>query len=129
MPGLALRCVFEWALEPHSLWLGVQGTFYFFLGWSIMGRVEVCAFDSKWVPPVGGAPSRHTSTGGAADGVHKHRLGDSGGAGVEWCGNTASRAELAIGPPVEQGSGAWPGPIGDADSSGDWPSGARAQDA
>jgi hypothetical protein len=26
-------------------------------------------FDSKWVPPVGGAPSRHTGTGGAADGV------------------------------------------------------------
>jgi hypothetical protein len=23
------------------------------------------AFDSKWVPPVGGAPSRHTGTGGA----------------------------------------------------------------
>jgi hypothetical protein len=38
------------------------------------------------------------------------------------CGNTASRAELAIGPPVEQGSGAWAGPIGDADSRGDWPS-------
>jgi hypothetical protein len=26
------------------------------------------AFDSRWVPPVGGAPSRHTGTGGAADG-------------------------------------------------------------
>jgi hypothetical protein len=23
------------------------------------------SFDSKWVPPVGGAPSRHTGTGGA----------------------------------------------------------------
>jgi hypothetical protein len=48
---------------------------------------------------------------------------------VRICGNTASRAELAIGPPVEQGSGAWAGPIGGADSSGDWPSGGRAQDA
>jgi hypothetical protein len=38
MPGLALRYVLEWALEPHSLWLGVHGTLYFFLGWSIMGR-------------------------------------------------------------------------------------------
>jgi hypothetical protein len=37
--------------------------------------------------------------------------------------NTASRVELAIGPPVEQGSGAWAVPIGGADSSGDWPSG------
>jgi hypothetical protein len=26
-------------------------------------------FDSRWVPPVGGAPSRHTGTGGAAAGV------------------------------------------------------------
>jgi hypothetical protein len=31
-----------------------------------------------WVPPVGGAPSRHTGTGGAADGVHEQRLRDSG---------------------------------------------------
>jgi hypothetical protein len=30
---------------------------------------------------------------------------------------------------MQQGSGAWAGPIGDADSRGDWPSGARAQDA
>jgi hypothetical protein len=29
--------------------------------------------DSRWVPPVGGAPSRHTGTGGAADGVHGTR--------------------------------------------------------
>jgi hypothetical protein len=36
------------------------------------------AFDSKWVPPVGGAPSRHTGTGGAADGVHGQYLSDSG---------------------------------------------------
>jgi hypothetical protein len=36
------------------------------------------AFDSKWVPPVGDAPSRHTGTGGAADGVHEQRLRDSG---------------------------------------------------
>jgi hypothetical protein len=36
------------------------------------------AFDSRWVPPVGGAPSRHTGTGGAADGVHDHYLRDSG---------------------------------------------------
>jgi hypothetical protein len=35
-------------------------------------------FDSKWVPaPVGGAPSRHTGTGGAADGVHAQCLRDS----------------------------------------------------
>jgi hypothetical protein len=33
----------------------------------------------KRVPPVGGAPSRHTGTGGAADGVHdQYRLRDSG---------------------------------------------------
>ena len=25
IPGLALRLVSEWALEPHSLWLGVPG--------------------------------------------------------------------------------------------------------
>jgi hypothetical protein len=37
------------------------------------------AFDSKWVPPVGGAPSRHTGTGGAADGVHEDNLRESGG--------------------------------------------------
>jgi hypothetical protein len=36
------------------------------------------AFDSKWVPPVGGAPSRHIGTGGAADGVHDQCLRDSG---------------------------------------------------
>jgi hypothetical protein len=36
------------------------------------------AFDSKWVPPAGGAPSRHTGTGGAADGVHGQYLRDSG---------------------------------------------------
>jgi hypothetical protein len=35
-------------------------------------------FDSKWVPPVAGAPSRHTGTGGAADGVHAQCLRDSG---------------------------------------------------
>jgi hypothetical protein len=34
--------------------------------------------DSRWVPPVGGAPSRHTGTGGAADGVHAQCLRDSG---------------------------------------------------
>jgi hypothetical protein len=54
------------------------------------------------------------------------RAARPGCSGAQWppvCGNTASRAELAIGPPVEQGSGAWAGPIGDADSSGDWPSG------
>jgi hypothetical protein len=38
---------------------------------------------------------------------------------VDPCGNTASRAELATGSPVEQGSGAWAGPIGDADSRGE----------
>jgi hypothetical protein len=32
-------------------------------------------------------------------------------------------------PPVEQDSGAWAGPIGDADSRGDWPPGGRVQDA
>jgi hypothetical protein len=48
------------------------------------------AFDSKWVPPVGGgAPSRHTGTGGAADGVHEDRLRESGG-GVEWCPDASS---------------------------------------
>jgi hypothetical protein len=31
------------------------------------------------VPPVGGAPSRHTGTGGAADGVHEDNLRESGG--------------------------------------------------
>jgi hypothetical protein len=36
------------------------------------------ALDSKWVPPVGGAPSRHTGTGGAADGVHAKCLRDPG---------------------------------------------------
>ena len=30
------------------------------------------------MPPVGGAPSRHTGTGGAADGVHAQCLRDSG---------------------------------------------------
>jgi hypothetical protein len=35
-------------------------------------------FDSRWVPPVGGAPSRHTGTGGAAAGVHAQCLRDSG---------------------------------------------------
>jgi hypothetical protein len=47
----------------------------------------VVTFDSRWVPPVGGASSRHTGTGGAADGVHAQCLRDSGavGTGVEWC--------------------------------------------
>jgi hypothetical protein len=40
-------------------------------------------FDSRWVPPVGGAPSRHTSTRGAADGAHDQHL--TRGWGVEWC--------------------------------------------
>ena len=35
-------------------------------------------FDSKWVPPVGGAPSRHTGTGGATAGVHAQCLRDPG---------------------------------------------------
>jgi hypothetical protein len=43
-----------------------------------VGKPVSCAFDSRWVPPVGGAPSRHTSTGGAADGVHAQCLRDSG---------------------------------------------------
>jgi hypothetical protein len=43
--------------------------------WACTGQA---AFDSKWVPPVGGAPSRHTGTGGAADGVHGQCLRDSG---------------------------------------------------
>jgi len=33
---------------------------------------------SRWVPPVGGAPSRHTGTGGATAGVHAQCLRDSG---------------------------------------------------
>jgi hypothetical protein len=36
------------------------------------------AFDPGWVPPVGGAPGRHTGIGGAADGVHDQCLMDSG---------------------------------------------------
>jgi hypothetical protein len=36
------------------------------------------SFDSRWVPPVGGAPSRHTGTGGAAAGVHAQCLRDPG---------------------------------------------------
>jgi hypothetical protein len=36
------------------------------------------AFDSRWVPPVGGAPSRHTGTGGATAGVHAQCLRDLG---------------------------------------------------
>jgi hypothetical protein len=36
------------------------------------------AFDSRWVPPVVGAPSRHTGTGGATDGVHTQCLRDPG---------------------------------------------------
>jgi hypothetical protein len=32
----------------------------------------ICPFDSQWVPPVGGAPSRHTSTWEVhATGVHR----------------------------------------------------------
>jgi hypothetical protein len=34
--------------------------------------------DSRWVPPVGGAPSRHTGTGGATAGVHAQCLRDPG---------------------------------------------------
>jgi hypothetical protein len=41
-------------------------------------RAEVLTFDSRWVPPVGGAPSRHTGTGGATDGVHAQCLRDPG---------------------------------------------------
>jgi hypothetical protein len=61
-------------------------------------KIGSAAFDSKWVPPVGGAPSRHTGTGGAADGVHAQCLRDSGAGdrsrvvprskqlgGAEWC--------------------------------------------
>jgi hypothetical protein len=33
------------------------------------GAAAPTAFDSRWVPPVGGAPSRRTSTGGAATGL------------------------------------------------------------
>jgi hypothetical protein len=52
--------------------------------WEAQGRhrhlrkYPLYPFDSKWVPPVGGAPSRHTGTGGAADGVHDQCLRDSG---------------------------------------------------
>jgi hypothetical protein len=54
--------------------------------------VGPAAFDSKWVPPVGGAPSRHTSTGGAADGVHAQCLRGSGAGepGAEWCPEASS---------------------------------------
>ena len=40
--------------------------------------IDIEPFDSRWVPPVGGAPSRHTGTGGATDGVHAQCLRDSG---------------------------------------------------
>jgi hypothetical protein len=42
------------------------------------GASHLFAFDSRWVPPVGGAPSRHTGTGGATDEVHAQCLRDSG---------------------------------------------------
>jgi hypothetical protein len=53
-------------------------------------RLEVGA--REWVPPVGGAPSRHTGTGGAADGVHAQCLRDSGAGdtGVELCTEASS---------------------------------------
>jgi hypothetical protein len=36
----------------------------------LRGNIDVPRpFDSRWVPPVGGAPSRHTGTGGATTGV------------------------------------------------------------
>jgi hypothetical protein len=50
--------------------------------------VPSLAFDSRWVPPVGGAPSRHTRTGGAADGAHDQHL--TRGWGVEWCPEATS---------------------------------------
>jgi hypothetical protein len=42
------------------------------------GTSKISTFDSRWVPPVGGAPSRHTGTGGATTGVHAQCLRDSG---------------------------------------------------
>jgi hypothetical protein len=49
------------------------------------------------VPPVGGAPSRHTGTGGAADGVHAQCLRDSGAGdtGVESSGAPKQAARQA----------------------------------
>jgi hypothetical protein len=52
-------------------------------------EVPHAAFDSRWVPPVGGAPSRHTSTRGAADGAHDQHL--TRGWGVEWCPEAAAK--------------------------------------
>jgi hypothetical protein len=61
------------------------------------------AFDSKWVwvPPVGvggrcpesRVGTRHTGTGGAADGVHAQCLRDSGAGepGAEWCPEARSK--------------------------------------
>jgi hypothetical protein len=43
------------------------------------------ALDSKWVPPVGGAPSRHTSTRGAGS-------WGTQGQGVEWFPDASSWA-------------------------------------
>jgi hypothetical protein len=55
--------------------------------WELMIGHRECkamgfSFDSRWVPPVGGAPGRRTSTGGAATGVQSPVLGtrESGGA-------------------------------------------------
>jgi hypothetical protein len=45
-------------------------------------RGRQISFDSRWVTPVGGAPSRHISTRGAADGAHDQHL--TRGWGVEW---------------------------------------------
>jgi hypothetical protein len=51
------------------------------------------AFDSRWVPPVGGVPSRHTGTGGAADGVHdQHLSGESSGAPRQQLGKQPDEA-------------------------------------
>jgi hypothetical protein len=58
-----------------------------------LGTNEALVRLEVWVPPpVGGAPSRHTGTGGAADGVHDQCLRDSGAGepGVEWCPEASS---------------------------------------
>jgi hypothetical protein len=65
----------RYLIEHREAAVGVQ-MFHMRQRWG--AAVWRAPFDSKWVPPVGGAPSRHTGTGGAADGVHDQYLRDSG---------------------------------------------------
>jgi hypothetical protein len=56
-------------------------------------------FDSRWVPPVGGAPSRHTGTGGATAGVHAQCLRDPGAGGQESSGAPSGSQAKSSGAP------------------------------